>query len=996
MTAGAMVGRGHVVVTPSFRGFRRDVDREVGGAAASGSKRFSDRFRRAGSESGRSLGQSMSRTFQQSAGNIGARELKGLQSEVAKAAQGLSRARLKQQDEAGKVRTAEARLAEAVRKSGAESARAVAAEERLASARRRNQTATEAVSAASGRLRTAQKAVADATSSAGTSAARTWGDRMRDMVRRTGSTVADIGRVLGAGLRNIATGVVAAGAAAIGTALTSGIRRLASMDEALARMRGSGFGGDEIAQAMEQADKAATGTAFALNDMANAAALAMTNGIKPGQQLERHLNAVRGVAAASNAPLNEISTIWGKLVQNVQSGSAITTEMQQMADRQIPIWNKLAEVMGVPIDQVKELASQGAISMDELYEATELAAGGMADAMGTTLTSKIKNTFSALGRLGQALIGTRLEGDELTGGLFPAFKGFFDMLREGINLVTALITPFFQKWTDVAGSGLTDFFAGLADKFMRLREAVQSGAGIGDGFKNILSVVGPLGGAFAALGAGGLAGVLARVPMLSALLPGLGKGLAVLGGPIGIVAAALGGLLLTGGDFGGFADGITSMVDGIVGAIPGMVDAIVGLVPVLIDAVVSMIPGLVSAGLQIVEGLVAGIIQAVPALLTGVQQLSIALIDGIVGAIPMLVAGAVQLVTGLVNALVTLIPMLIDGAISLVTGLVEGLVTAIPLLIQGAISLVQGLVSGLLKALPLIIQGALSLVQGLTEALVTNLPLLIEAAITLVTSLVQGLVDALPLLLEGALTLVMGLVTALVDNLPLIIEAGIGLLIALVTGIIGALPELIPAVLDMVMTIVTALIENLPTIIKAGIEILIALIGGLLGAIPDLIAAIPQIVSAIWDTLVEIDWLQLGKDIIQGLIDGIVAMAGAVWDAVSNVVGGIVDFFPQSPPKRGPMSGQGYPGVSGGVMMDDLAKAMESRTGRVERASRSAAEAASFTAEARYGVAEGTGARAVAAEAGVHQTFNVPEGMTAAEVGDYAAIKVTSALRGGF
>lgn len=994
MTAGAMVGQGFIQITPSMRGFRKSVDREVSGAADSGAKRFGDRFRRAGSESGRTLGQSMKRTFDQSSAGIGGAALKSMQQEVAKAAQQLSRARIKQQDEAGKVRVAEARLAEAVKRGGADSASAVAATERLAAARRRSQVATDAVSAASNRLKSAQATVAAATASAGQAASSSWGSRMRDMVSRTASTVAEIGQKFAVGLRNVATGVVAAGAAAISTALVKGLGRLSGFDEALARMQGAGFDSDAISQAMEQAETAANGTAFALNDMAAAAALAMTNGIKPGQQLEKHLNSVRAVAAASGAPLNEISTIWGKLVQNAESGSAITTELQQMADRQIPIWNKLSEVMGVPIDHVKELASQGAISMDELYQATELAAGGMADAMGTTLPSKIKNTLAALGRLGQAFIGTRREGDELTGGLYPAFKSFFDMAREGINLVTALVTPFFQKWTDFAGSGVGDFFADLAEKFAAMTATVKEGGigALGDGFKNLLSVVGPLGGAFAALGAGGLAGLLTRIPMLSALLPGLGGALSVLGGPIGIVAAALGGLALTGGDLGGLADGITSMVDTIVGALPGVVNTVVGLVPQIVEGILSAIPALMSAATQIIQSLLTGIITALPILLQGGLDIVLGLIEGVVAAIPMIVDGALALVEGLLSGIIAALPMLIEGALALVTGLLDGIVAALPLIIEGAVTLVTSLVQGLVSALPMLIDGALTLLMGLVQALITNLPLIIDAAIQLVTSLVQGLVEALPLLIQAAIDLVLQLVTAIVENLPLIIEAGIELLLSLITGILGALPELIASILEMVGVIVGTLLENLPLLIQAGIEILVAVIGGLLGAIPQLLEAIPVIASAIIDGLAGVDWLQLGMDIIQGIIDGLLSMGQALWGAVEGLVGGIVDFFPHSPAKKGPMSGSGYPGYSGRDMMDDFIGGMESRQSKVARTASAVAEAASFTADARYASSGVAGAPGTGA-AGVQQVFNVPEGLTASDVADYAGHSLANALR---
>jgi hypothetical protein len=66
--------------------------------------------------------------------------------------------------------------------------------------------------------------------------------------------------------------------------------------------------------------------------------------------------------------------------------------------------------------------------------------------------------------------------------------------------------------------------------------------------------------------------------------------------------------------------------------------------------------------------------------------------------------------------------------------------------------------------------------------------------------------------------------------------------------------------------------------------------------------------------------LQSGKDLIQGFIDGIGSMIGKVGDVVGNVLGGVADFFPHSPAKKGPFSGAGWRavGASGRAIFDEF------------------------------------------------------------------------------
>ncbi|UXW85099.1 tape measure protein [Microbacterium azadirachtae] len=55
------------------------------------------------------------------------------------------------------------------------------------------------------------------------------------------------------------------------------------------------------------------------------------------------------------------------------------------------------------------------------------------------------------------------------------------------------------------------------------------------------------------------------------------------------------------------------------------------------------------------------------------------------------------------------------------------------------------------------------------------------------------------------------------------------------------------------------------------------------------------------------EWLMdVGANIIQGLIDGINSMVGAVGDAIGGVLDWAAGFFPHSPAKRGPLSGAGW------------------------------------------------------------------------------------------
>jgi hypothetical protein len=86
------------------------------------------------------------------------------------------------------------------------------------------------------------------------------------------------------------------------------------------------------------------------------------------------------------------------------------------------------------------------------------------------------------------------------------------------------------------------------------------------------------------------------------------------------------------------------------------------------------------------------------------------------------------------------------------------------------------------------------------------------------------------------------------------------------------------------------------------------------------------------------DW---GKNLIRGLVNGIKAGIGWVGDAAKSVVDEISSWFPQSPAKKGPFSGDGYTYVRGQKIVADMAAGMASAQPAIEAAAASTASAAS-------------------------------------------------------
>ena len=273
----------------------------------------------------------------------------------------------------------------------------------------------------------------------------------------------------------------------------------------------------------------------------------------------------------------------------------------------------------------------------------------------------------------------------------------------------------------------------------------------------------------------------------------------------------------------------------------------------------------------------------------------------IIPRVSVMLGGISQLVTSASTTIIPMVittitdnlPALLQAAVALVGALGQGIIDSLPAITQAAIDILFFLANGLIENLPTLIDGivqvTLTIVQMLTSP--DFLTQLIETAILLIMTLAQGLIDAIPQLIAAVPMIIGNLLAAIIVELPNIIQMGIDLLFALIDGIIKCIPELVAAVPTLIIAFVNGIVNNLDKIILAAPQIIVSLITGIIGAIPELIAAVPRVIAAIADTIRNYDWGGIGRNIVQGLKDGIAGMWDNIKDRfnekVNSLVGGV-------------------------------------------------------------------------------------------------------------
>ena len=225
----------------------------------------------------------------------------------------------------------------------------------------------------------------------------------------------------------------------------------------------------------------------------------------------------------------------------------------------------------------------------------------------------------------------------------------------------------------------------------------------------------------------------------------------------------------------------------------------------------------------------------------------------------------------------------VSAAGNVTAQLVAKLVKELPNLISLGVSFAVSFAQGLTQSLPSVLASASSLISTLTGYIVNSLPLMLTQGMELLASLSRGFVQGIPSFASKALDAIQQFATNLAGQMPLIIQKGFEVLSNLVQGIMNALPVLIAKVPKIITTFANIINDNFPTILAKGAQLLLQLVKGILSAIPTLIANIPQIIEAIWSTIMAINWMNLGKSVIDLFGKGIKSLTKWVGDRGKDV-----------------------------------------------------------------------------------------------------------------
>lgn len=256
----------------------------------------------------------------------------------------------------------------------------------------------------------------------------------------------------------------------------------------------------------------------------------------------------------------------------------------------------------------------------------------------------------------------------------------------------------------------------------------------------------------------------------------------------------------------------------------------------------------------------------------------------------MLLSNFIESIGTVADNLLPRIGVVIEGMGKLVAGLAPEIASALPTLtnellpnlVELGVQSISALVQGIQENGDSLAAGALSIVGTLAEGIAELLPMVADTAASLVVSLADGLTESLPDIIPIAIETISTLVENLTENANTIIDAGIQIILALGEGLIAALPQLIETVPQIVINIANVINDNAPKLVDTALYLITRLAVGLVQAIPTLVVNIPKIIEAIVAAFMAFQWLNLGKQLIDGVANGVKKAGESMATAAKN------------------------------------------------------------------------------------------------------------------
>lgn len=181
----------------------------------------------------------------------------------------------------------------------------------------------------------------------------------------------------------------------LGQIQSGGRSRAMNIEQAQFKIKGLKKDWDEVYKDM---DYAVSGTAYGIDQAANAAAQFLASNIQTGDDMKAALRGISGIAAMTSSSYDEIARVF---TAAAGKGRVMALELNRISLRGVNAAAALAEYLNTTEAAVRKMASKGEIDFVTFAKAMDAAFGEHAKKANETFSGSLANVRAALSRIGE-------------------------------------------------------------------------------------------------------------------------------------------------------------------------------------------------------------------------------------------------------------------------------------------------------------------------------------------------------------------------------------------------------------------------------------------------------------------------------------------------------------------------------------------------------------------------------------------------------------------
>lgn len=325
--------------------------------------------------------------------------------------------------------------------------------------------------------------------------------------------------------------------------------------------------------------------------------------------------------------------------------------------------------------------------------------------------------------------------------------------------------------------------------------------------------------------------------------------------------------------------GIEALV-AITAAVVAMVAAFALAGPILTASAVGLIA--FGAAVLMVSAGIALINVSLAALITAFNQLG----GSISSIVPMFTAlgkGMASMITSFVKQIMTSIPLIASAVANLLTQLVVQVSQHITTIANAVMQMFVQILAVIAQNMPIIMQQGLLIIQGFLQGILQGIPMIVTYVGQIIVTFLTALTAQIPAIIMAGVNLIVSFIEGIAQGIPQIINAALDLIEAFVEGIGNAIPQIVDIAMQAVMEFVYGVGYALGSVLASGYKLIQMFIRGVMNGLSGSRNAGKSNADSAKSGVSSVSLVSEGKQLINGFVEGIKSMAGAVMAAAASI-----------------------------------------------------------------------------------------------------------------